>query len=386
MRHYKVLHIITELVVGGAQDNTLLMVEKHNKKRFKVMLASSSGGELEDRVKNSQAKVVFFKYLQREINIYKDCLAFIEIFKHIKKNKYDIVHTHSSKAGILGRLAAKLAGVPIIIHTIHSFPFHDYMSSVRRRFYIFLEKLAAIFTDKLITVSNLNKNKAIKCGIANPSKFVTVYSGIDLHKFNVNIDIKGKKRELNIPLDIPIVGMIGRLSPQKAPQYFIKAAAQVAKIIPEAKFLLVGDGILRKELENLANELHASPSIIFMGTRSDVPEILSLLDVFALSSLWEGLGRALTEAMIMGIPVVATDVDGVPELVKNGETGLLVPPKNSSALAQAIITLLKDRKRAKEMGEAARKRVVPIFSAELMVKKIEDIYEEFIKANNLTEN
>ena len=379
MRKIKVLHMITELPVGGAQDNTLLTVRHLDKSKYDITLLSSPMGSWVQRAQNiPDIRVLLKKDIKREIHLISDFVAFWKIYLHIRREGYDIVHTHSSKTGVLGRAASQLAGVPVVVHTIHGFPFNDYMNFFVRKFYIFLEKMASKWADKMITVSNLNMEKAIALEIAQREKFVNIYSGIELDSFNIKTDIPKKRKDLNIPPRHFVVGMVGRLSPQKAPQYFIQAAAYVIKDIPNTMFLLVGDGSLRAGLERLTFRLGLENNIRFLGERDDIPEILSVFDVFVLSSLWEGLGRALTEAMAMAKPTVATSVEGVPELVDNYKTGILVPPKDPKSLGDGIKKLLREKSLAADLGQNAQRRVLRDFSAGKMIEKIDALYEQLL--------
>lgn len=377
MKKEKILHIITELAIGGAQDNTLLTLEFLDRGKYDITLMSAPGGAWEERARQVPGvRVVLLSSLTRPIHPLLDLEAFFRMTRFIRKEGFDIVHTHSSKAGILGRLAAKLAGTPCIIHTIHGFPFHDFMHPLIRRFYILLEKWTSKITDKLITVSKLNQKKAIELGFAPPEQFINIYSGIRYERFDAEVDVQEKRKSLNIPTNSTVVGMVGRLSAQKAPEYFIQAIPHVLAQHPDTQFLLVGDGELRGEIESLADTLSITHCLHILGFREDVPEILSLFDVFVLSSLWEGLGRSLTEALYLKRPVVATRVEGVPELVEDGKTGILVEPKDPVALARGINELISDPSFAQRLGEAGRKRVIADFCAENMTKQITHLYEE----------
>ena len=218
--------------------------------------------------------------------------------------------------------------------------------------------------------------------LSRPEKFTNIYSGIQFDKFKRSADIGEKKETLGISDQETVVGMVGRLSKQKAPQYFIRAVPDVLKENPNVRFLLVGDGELRSKVAKLAEKLGVDRAVTFLGFRDDVPEVLQVLDIFVLTSLWEGLGRSLTEAMYMGCPVVATKVEGVPELVVDGKTGILVEPKDSGAIARGIIELINQPSKAKDMGKAARRRVVNGFSAEKMITQIDGLYQEMIRPKN----
>jgi len=375
----KVLHIITHLPIGGAQDNTLITVEKLDRQKFDVSLMCSPEGDwLERATKIKALNFIFVEELARKIRLLKDFIAFLKICSTIKNAKYDIVHTHSSKPGFLGRLAAKLTGVPIIIHTIHGFPFHDFMNSVTKQFYIGIERFLSRISDKIVTVSKLNLEKAVDLGLEKRSKFINIYSGIDFSKFDIKVDAERKRKELGILNGEKIVGMVGRLSEQKAPLDFVKAIAEVLKVRSDVRFVIVGDGELKQKTLDLSKKLDVDSKLMVLGFREDVPELLQTFDVFVLTSLWEGLGRSLTEAMYTGRSIVATNVEGVPELVKTGKTGVLVEPKDVKAIAKAIIYFLDDEKSAGEMGEAAAECIHADFRADVMVRNLEKLYDNLV--------
>jgi len=378
----KVLHIITHLSIGGAEDNTLITVERLDRRKFEVILMCSPEGDwLERATKIKALNFIFVEELARKIRFVKDFIAFLKICSTIKNAKYDIVHTHSSKPGFLGRLAAKLAGVPIIIHTIHGFPFHDFMNSVTKQFYIGIERFLSRISDKIVTVSKLNLEKAVDLRLEKRSKFINIYSGIDFSKFDIKIDAERKKKELGILNGEKIVGMVGRLSEQKAPLDFVKAIPEVLKARSDVRFVIVGDGELKQKTLDLSKKLNVDSKLMVLGFREDVPELLQTFDVFVLTSLWEGLGRSLTEAMYTGRSVVATNVEGVPELVKPGKTGLLVEPRDVQAIAKGIIHLLDDEKSAGKMGKAAAESIHADFTADAMVKNLEKLYEDLVFKN-----
>jgi glycosyltransferase involved in cell wall biosynthesis len=386
MKRAKVLHCITHLDVGGAQDNTLLTVERLNRGKYDVHLASGPSGRWLKRAYQYADQVYLVNHLRqgsRDIQPASDLQALFETVSLIKHQGYDIVHTHSSKAGFIGRVAAWLAHTPVILHTIHGFPFHPYMSPLRRWLYVSLEKLAAGWTDQLITVSELLKEEAIELRIAPADKVTTIYSGIDLSQFEVSVDAAKKRSELGLDLHLPVVGTVGRLSEQKAPQDFVKAAFGVLRKVPKVQFLMIGDGPLRQKIEKLVG---GDSRIKILGYRQDVPQILQTFDIFVLSSWWEGLGRALTEAMIIGLPVVATNVNGVPELVIEGETGLLAPPQCPHLLAEKIVYLLQNPDTAKQFGQNAHYKVVSNFSADLMIERMSNLYQKLLEAEKVRES
>ena len=380
MKRVRILHIITHLPVGGAQDNTLITVEKLNKDRYDVTLICGPEGEWIGRAQSIEGvKLIYVRELVRKIHPIYDAVALYKLYRIIKRGRYAIVHTHSSKPGFAGRIAARLARVPLVVHTIHGFPFHDFMHPLIRCFFVWIERFLSKFSDVLITVSMLNQQKAIDLKLGSPDTFVNIYSGICFDRFEKRIDRQAKKEALGILPGEKVVGMVGRLSKQKAPQYLLHAMPRILQSYGDVRFLLVGDGELRERLVSSAARLGVEKRVIFLGFCEDIPEILSILDVFVLTSLWEGLGRSLTEAMYMGCPVVATRVEGVPEIVVHGETGILVPPADTDAIARGVLEMLTDEKRARRMGKAARERVRTDFGAKQMLGRIEDVYQSMIE-------
>lgn len=373
----KVLHLITELAMGGAQDNTILTVKGLKEKGYIVDIASAPGGYWEEIAKQNCNNLIHIKgFSSNKISLKDNIRAIIEVYNLLKANKYDIVHTHSSTAGFCGRIAAKIAGIPVIIHTVHGFPFHNFMNPLKRNFLIFTEWLSAKCCDHMITVSNLNLEEITARKIDKRSNLTNIYSGIDFNKFNVDKSKEEIKQELGIDKSILTVGMVARLSEQKAPMYFIEAAKQVLREQDNVMFLIAGDGPLRKKLETL---IGSEEKIKLLGSKENIPEILKILDVFALSSIYEGLGRALTEAMAMGIPPIAPAVNGIPEIIKDGNTGFLVEPKSSKQLAEKIKLLLNNEKLRSEISKNTVKEVIPKFSHQLMIDEIENLYIKILK-------
>lgn len=380
----RILHIITNLAVGGAQDNMLMTLEKLNRQKYEAGLITSSEGEWLPRARGiKNLHLIFVDSFKRNINPIKDLVTLYRIYSKIKKGGYAIVQTHTSKAGVLGRVAARLAGVPIILHMHHGLNFHDYLNPVLRFIFFKLERFLSNISDKLIMVSQLNLQKALTAGLAPPDKFVNIYNGIDFEKFDVQIDIKAKRKGIGIFGSEKIVGTVGRLCPQKAPQDLIGAIPRILNARKDVIFLFVGDGELLPQMQSLSKKLGVDSHVKFLGNREDVPELLHIMDVFVLTSLWEGMPRSLTEAMYCARPVVATAVDGTPELVTNAENGILVQPKDIEALSQEILTLLNDTAKANQMGEAARKRVAESFAIEKMVGDIEQVYDELLQQKGL---
>ncbi len=378
MRKIRVLQIITRLIVGGAQETVMLVADMLDKSRFEVDVLSGpqtgSEGSLQEAVRERGISLTIMPELVREISPVKDLAALYKMYRFIKHGNYDIIHTNSSKAGVLGRIAGRLVGTPIVVHTVHGWSFHNEMSALERNAYVLLERFAANLCDHLVVVSPKDIDKGLAVGIAEPDKYSTIRSGIELDRFmNPGVEKSVIRESLGISNEVPVVGTVTRLSPQKAPQDFIVAASLVAKAVPTTRFIVVGDGPLRGEIEELIEKLDLANNIVLTGLRRDVPQLLKAFDVFVLSSLWEGLPRVLPQAMAAGLPIVATMADGNAEAIEDGINGFLVPAGDRAALADKTLQLLRDMDGAEQMGIAGQRKV-PAFGAKKMVEDMEKLY------------
>ena len=381
----RVLHIITRLIVGGAQENTLLSVEGLDRlEEYEVVLVTGVDngpeGDLLERARRT-TRLVIVPELGRRINPLSDVAAFFKLYRLIRRGRYHIVHTHSSKAGVLGRLAARLAGTPIIVHTLHSLVFHDYQPWLVNRLWWAVKKLCAPLTDHFISVSSVISQKAIAAGIARPEKFTTIYSGMELDWFlDSKVDPAAVRREFAIPANAPVVGKIARLFSLKGHDQLLDAAPEVVRRHPDVRFFLIGDGLLYEHLRSRAREAGILDNFVFAGLipRERIPEMIAVMDVVVHTSLREGLARVLPQALAMGKPCVSFDIDGAPEVVIPGETGYLVRPGDARGLADAISELLANPQLRARMGESGRRRVDPAFRAETMVEQIGLVYQSLL--------
>lgn len=383
----RVLHPITRLIVGGAQENTLLTAQLLDPDLWDVEVVSGtqtgSEGSLIGHAQKHGVALILEPSLVREVNPIQDLRALFRLARLMRRGKYTIVHTHSSKAGILGRWAAKLAGVPVIVHTVHGWGHHDHQHPLVRAYYIWLEKLTLPITDKLIVVSPLNIDKGLADGIGRAEDYVVIRSGIELDRFGRPQVARDETRaNWGIPCDVPLVGTVTRLSPQKGPLDFVRAAAAIAQAVPEAWFMMVGDGPLCDEVKALAAQLGVADRLVLTGLRRDIPELMAAMDIFVLSSLWEGLPRVLPQAMASGLPIGATAIDGSAEAIEEGVNGLLTPPGEPQRLAEAVIRLLRDPELARRMGAAGRVRAVE-FDVRTMVAQIAGLYQELLRQKGI---
>ena len=343
----KVIHIITRLDWGGSARNTMLTVLGHDRSRFfpfvvagQIGVWTAQGGTqaTEANCQTLDEAGVPWKCLSsltREINPVKDICALWGLVRLFRREHPTIVHTHTSKAGILGRLAAWLVGVPIIIHTPHGHVFYGHFGIVLSKVFQMLERLFAKGTSKIITLTELEAQDHLQRQIGEEGQFRAVFSGIDVAQYRAVSATRLKCRsQLGCSDDDRIVGSVGWLTHIKGHRYLIEAIAKLKPHYPKLQCHIVGSGPLEEELLTLADDLGVAASIRFLGFTQDVPACLSAMDLFVLPSINEGMGRALIEAMAAGLPVVATNVGGVPAIVQDKHTGYLVPPGNSDAIAQ----------------------------------------------------
>ena len=380
----RVLHIITRFIRGGADENTRYTAEALDPKYYWVNLLA--GGESDfsylDEI-GKEVSVLVIPELKRNIDPVNDLIAFVKIFKLIKSRKYHLVHTHTAKGGFIGRMAAALAGTPIIVHTLHGVTFHDFMSPLRKHLYILLERLAALVTDLFITVGDDLKTRYISRNIGSSEKYVTIRSGIDLKEFweareLPNDFIAVEKEKLGIPHSDVVVGTISRLEPRKGHIYLLRAASRIVSKFPNIKFVIIGDGYYKTFLEEEVKNLNLTEHIIFLGHRKDVPKLIALMDIVTLTSLWEGLPRALVQAAAVGKPIVTFDIEGAREVVEEGVNGFIVPPQNIDLLTEKLLFLATNLPIAQTMGLQGRKRVNNCWDVETMVQRTLEVYEELI--------
>ena len=370
----KILHVITRFK-DGSGGNTLVTLLGADRARYEPWVAGSPGGPLWERAASNGVRTVQLRHLREKIAPWDDVVVLLQLVNLIRRERFTIVHTHSSKAGFLGRLAAWLCRTPVIVHTIHGFAWHDFMSRRRRSIYIGLERLVRPMTHAFFAVSPQVAREAVAVRMASSASVFVVPSAVELDEIPNGPD-QLIRAELGIPADAPLVGTVGRLDFQKAPLDFVRMAASVRASHPETRFVWVGEGNLLEEARAEARRLGVE--IIFTGYRTDAARIASSFDVFVISSLYEGLGRALSEAMASGRPIVATAVNGIVDIIEPGTTGFLAPPADPETLACHVGWLLRNPEAARRMGEAGRKRARSLFDPALMCGLIEQAYARLV--------
>ncbi len=385
MSRAKAVHIITKMELGGAQQNTLFTVTHLQDDEFQPYLLAGPGGELFEEAR-AAPRFHLVPDLIREVRPLSDARALLQIRNLLKKIKAEepadaplIVHTHSSKAGILGRLAAAGTGLPIIIHSIHGYGFHDRQAAPVRWFYILLERLISRCTTFFIAVAQANIEKGIRLKLFDRQRVRRIRSGIHIDEFARSAVPRAElRRQLGIAPDCPLVIMVACLKPQKAPLDFVRVCSRIAARVPRTRFLLAGDGQLRSALEREVRAAGLSETFQLLGWRQDIASLLHASDLLVLTSLWEGLPRVIPQAMSAGLPVVVTRVDGSPEAVKENESGFVLEPGDIGGIAEKAIYLLENPEKAREMGRAGRARVGE-FDIFTMVAEQEELYREQLR-------
>ena len=388
LKKIKVLRIIARLNIGGPAIHTILLSHELDRIGYKTILVKGTEGQTEGDMmylaESRGVKPVVISELGREIGIKNDLIAFYKLYKLIRQEKPDIVHTHTAKAGTLGRIAAWLAGVPIILHTFHGHVLTGYFGKLKSWVFVYIEKILARISTRIITLSNELKKELIEMGIGREEKFEVIPLGLELKPFFDSEKYRRMfKKEMGLSDDAVLIGIIGRLVPIKGHKYFLDAAkiisSQFTVHSSQLKFVIVGDGELREELEDYTKKLGIANDIIFTGFRQDLPKIYSDLDIVALTSLNEGTPVSVIEAMAAGKPVVATNVGGVSSIVKNNINGFLVNPQDVQALSDAIMKLLKDSDLRQKMGREGQGSVFPHYDISQLVKRVDFLYSSLMK-------
>jgi len=377
----RVTHVITRLVIGGAQENTVDTINGLRAKaglEVKLISGPTIGpeGSLEPKTAKIPGLLTLVPELVRPVHPLKDFIALRKLEKILREQKPDIVHTHSGKAGVLGRLAAKRAGVPIIIHTIHGPSFGAFQNQLNNIIFRAAEKRAARVTDHFIVVAEAMRNQYLAAGIGRPEQYTKIFSGFALEPFlDAKNDLELRKK-LGFAPDDFIVGKIARLFKLKGHDDLFAAAPEIILRNPKIKFLLVGDGEWRTRFENLARSLGLGKHFIFTGLvpPAEVPRYVGIMDALAHLSLREGLPRALPQALSAGKPVVAYDCDGACEVCLDGKTGFLIRPGNLKKLTEKIILLASDDVLRQKLGQSGTDFVREYFPVERMVDSICDLY------------
>lgn len=382
----RIFHVVTMLEMGGAQWNTLLAAAEAGRRGHAAAVVAAEGplsGEARRRAAEGLIEFIPFPNLVREVRLWRDAAALRRLEDLFRRRRPEIVHTHSSKAGFLGRLAARRAGVPVVVHTAHGWGFHDAQPWPVRAAFVAAERLAARWADAIVAVAEATRAKGLAHRVGRPEQYAIIRSGIDVAGVRAHGDRAAARRALGIPHGAPVVATVGNLKPQKAPLDFVAVARRVASRFPDAVFLYAGDGVLRPVVERAIARAGLDGRVRLLGWRPDAPRVIAAADVFVLTSRWEGLPRAYLEAAALGVPAVGTDVDGAREIVEENVTGHLRPPGDVEGLAEAVCGLLADPARRRAFGEAAAARVAPAFDLAKMFDDLDALYARLAAAKGV---
>lgn len=360
-----IMQIVFSLKIGGLENLVVNLVKKMDTAKYNISVCCLKEGGILRRELTDLGIPVFTEQKHEGV----DYTLVFRLARLLKQKKIDLIHTHNPAPWLYGAIAARIAGVKVVVHTEHS----NLFSNQKRL--MLAEKFLSKITDIIISDSEKVTQHLIDKQRISPQKIRTILNGIDIEKFQKEINIKNKKRELGIKEGGLVIGIVARLEPIKDHLTLLDAFNRISKKIPEVVLVVVGDGSLRESLKNRIEKLKIGDKVYFLGVRNDISEIIRIFDIFVLSSLSEGLSLSLLEAMAVGLPVVATDVGGNPEVIVDGITGLLVPPNDPESMAKAIIEILSNEKLSREMGLAGRKKIEEKFSLERMTLEYIDIYK-----------
>jgi len=382
----RVAHLIAGIGTGGTGENTLFTIEGLDKKKYHIDLVV--GEELRKdilkRISNKKINLIQIRPFGARHSFLYDPILLLKLIGLFKRGRYDIIHTHSTKSGILGRIAARIAGVPIIIHGLHVNALEVFDSKFINVTTILLEKITSKFTDAHISVSEVVSKKYLEYGIGKKMKYFTVRSGMEINKF---FDAKGKvnnqqkRQELGLSGKCFIIGNVGRLEASKGHHFLFQAIKEILKFRKDQpiKLLVIGEGEDKEKLIKYAKKLNIEKMVIFTGYRRDVAELMAIMNLFVFTSLREGLPRVLVQAAAVGIPSVAFNVDGISEILKDNYNGFLVEPTNIKQLVERIIKYIDNKELLRMHGKNGQNVLKDRWSVEGMVRRTDQIYSDLVE-------
>jgi len=383
-RKLKICHVITRMIVGGAQENTLLSVQGMvaNGHHVTLLTGASPGpeGELLSMENLLGFSVIELPLLVRPIAPIADLRAYLALQKIFKKEKFDVVHTHASKAGIIARLAAYSAKIPLVVHTVHGQAFHQYQNCWKNLLYIIAERIAGKVSHKIYTVAQAMIEQCVNAKIAPREKYQVVYSGMDIEKFANTVANPQLQKKLGLESHHLVIGKIARFFELKGHKYLLQIAPQIIAKYPHVRFLLVGDGILKSRFQEQIKQLKLQKYFIFTGLipPSQVSQYIALMDILLHLSLREGLPRTVVQALAAQVPAIGFDLDGTPEVILHGKTGYICPAKDTVAVQNAVFRLLDNPQQRSTIGKNGQKLVLKQFAWQNMVQTLEDDYYKLL--------
>jgi glycosyltransferase involved in cell wall biosynthesis len=378
----RVVHVITRLSLGGSSENTVLSVAGLGAAGHECLLVAGTAGS-EDSVvaaaRRRGCRVTLIRSLVRDLSPVADCRAVADLVRLFRRERPDLVHTHTSKAGFVGRLAARLAGVPRVVHTPHGHVFYAYWADARTLLFIGLERLAARWTDRLVALTEGGIAEHRARGIGRAEQWVAIPSGVDIAGLQARAPQRTPARtRVGLAADAAVVVAVGRLIRVKGFDLLVAALPVIVAAVPAARLVLVGEGPEKPALDGQARDLGVAARVQFAGATADVAPWLAAADVLAAPSRNEGMGRVLVEGMTLGVPIVGARVGGIPSVLADGEFGILVPSDDAPALASALVDLLLDPGRRAKLAAAGRRRARE-FTVEAMVDRLRGLYDDLAR-------
>lgn len=375
------LYVFDNMEFGGGERVFAQIINRLSVKKYKIMVACLPTGVFIEKIKGSGAQIKSVDMRNRF-----NPGVILQLARLMKEERVDIVHSQGARADFFARMAAKLAGTCNVVSTV-PMPVEGFdVNPIRKLIYKAFNRFSERFVDRFLVVSDALEKMMIEKHRIDPQRIVKIYNGIEKDEYCISDEEIVRRRsslrtKANIGEDVAVIGVIGRLVWQKGFKYFIEAIPEVLKESKEARFLLVGEGELKSELKVKSKKLKLEDKVIFTGFRNDIKDVLASIDIFVIPSLREGLPVVLLEAMAMMKSIVATEIEGIMEVLESGVSGLLVPPRDTKAMAEAIIYMLTHKDRAVQMGFTARKVVTERFGVSTMVQKVEEVYEELLQLN-----
>ena len=375
------LYVFDNMEFGGGERVFAQIINRLSDKKYKIIVACLPTGTFIEKIKGSEAQIKSFD-MKNRFNL----RVILQLSSLIRKERVDIVHSQGARADFFARIAAKLAGAPNVVSTV-PMPVEGFdVNPIKKLIYMAFNRFSECFVDRFIVVSDALEKMMIEKNGIETKRVVKIYNGIETDEYCMSDEEIAYRRssfreKSDLGENVPVIGVIGRLVWQKGFKYFIETIPDVLKEFKEARFLLVGEGELEDELKVKSKKLKLEDKIIFTGFMSDIKNVLASIDILVIPSLREGLPVVLLEAMAMMKSIVATNIEGIMEILENGVSGLLVPPRDTEALAEAVIDLLKHQDKANQMGIAARRVVEERFGVETMVQKVKKVYEELAQLN-----
>ena len=374
----KIIRIIARLNIGGPTihvSNLNYYLDKQYGYTSTLIYGSLAEGEgsMEYKATEKNLKTILIPELGREISLIKDIATIWKLYKLLRKEKPDIVHTHTAKAGTVGRIAARMALVPQVYHTFHGHIFHSYFSPLKTKIFIFIERFLSLLSTKIIVISEKQKEEILSFGIAPENKLTVIPLGFELNTFRLVENYWHKA--YSIPQHIKLIGIVGRLVPVKNHMFFMECAKAIANKRSDVAFIIIGDGELKESLEAKAKQLDLAHMVIFPGFLTDLSRIYSDLDIVTLTSDNEGTPVTLIEAMALGKPVVSMAVGGISDIIEDGVMGHLVYARNAAVFAAKVIDLLDNPPKAQQFGAAAKTKTLSRFGIQRLVQDIHTLYQ-----------